>query len=717
MPVEFQLLGPIEARDDGRSLALSGPRRKALLARLLLDQGRMVSSDQLMDDVWDGQRSPGAAATLQSHISQLRKVLGDRLRSRGAGYLLDLTDAVLDVADFERFADAGAAQLASGDPVSAHAAFDRGLALWHGRALQDVADRQWAAFEAARLEDRRAIVVEDDLKARLELGRPEEVVHLAKAAVAMEPLRESRWAHLITALYRCGRQADALDAARRVRELLSDELGIDPSPMLATLEIAVLNQDPGLLGPVPPGRASNLLAEARAAARRRRWAEAARLLQAADAAQPLGPEELDWLGQAAFLSSNVDLAVSANQRAHIAWLERHEPRRAAVSAMALVANHFIRNRPAIALGWFHRGRRLLEREPEGPEHGVAAFTRCLIALSTGDLDVALTSSIEARELGAHYRVSDVEALGLSLQGATLIRRGAISEGIGLLDEALTFLAADQLGPVAAGLMFCRILQALIDIADLDRANQWVEAITARGADDGEGGFPGDCRVHRAELLCGLGRWDEAEQEARAACKEVQDFDLLHAGIAHAQLGTVRLARGDLAGAETSFAHAVACGASAQPGLALLHLAQGDLEAAAASMRAALADTRLDSVTRGRLLPAAVDIALAIRDETAAEQAAVELQGLAERYATPVLQASAATVRGALALYRGDCAASVHELRVATHIWLELRAPGQVGPARLRLAEALDALGDRAGAELERASAHQVGTSEKPSLAM
>jgi hypothetical protein len=122
---------------------------------------------------------------------------------------------------------------------------------------------------------------------------------------------------------------------------------------------------------------------------------------------------------------------------------------------------------------------------------------------------------------------------------------------------------------------------------------------------------------------------------------------------------------------------------------------------------------MDSVTRGRLLPAAVEIALAIHDETAAERAAVELQGVAERYATPVLQARAATVRGALALYRGDCAASVRELRVATHIWLELRAPGQLGPARLRLAEALDALGDRAGAELERAAAQQVGASYRP----
>jgi Bacterial transcriptional activator domain len=220
------------------------------------------------------------------------------------------------------------------------------------------------------------------LTARLELGRPEEVVHLADAAVARQPLRESRWAHLITALYRCGRQADALDAARRVRELLSDELGIDPSRMLAALEIAVLNQDPGLLGPVPPERAPNLLAEARAASRARRWAEAARLLQASDETQPLGPEELEWLGQAAYVSSNVDLAVSANQRANIAgWSVTNIAARQFLPWrwQQTISYAIVRRLPWV---WFHRGRCLLECETEGPEHGVAAFTRCLIALCT-----------------------------------------------------------------------------------------------------------------------------------------------------------------------------------------------------------------------------------------------------------------------------------------------------------------------------------------------
>src|SRR5207253_3832680 len=143
------------------------------------------------------------------------------------------------------------------------------------------------------------------------------------------------------------------------------------------------------------------------------------------------------------------------------------------------------------------------------------------------------------------------------------------------------------------------------------------------------------------------------QEARAACSEGQSVDLLHAGVAHAQIGSALLARGDLVAAEASLAHALACGTSAQPGLALFRLAQGEPEAAAASMRGALTDPHLDFAARGRLLSAAVDIALAAGDYVAAEQASAELQEMAERYATPVLQAAADTARAALAMCRGD----------------------------------------------------------------
>src|SRR5207302_1665758 len=129
--------------------------------------------------------------------------------------------------------------------------------------------------------------------------------------------------------------------------------------------------------------------------------------------------------------------------------------RAVILAMALVANYFVRNQPAIAIGWFQRGRRLLDGEPTGPAHGVVALTTCLIALATGDLDAAMASAVEARDVAEQFHVADIEALSVTLQGAVLIRRGARSDGLALLDEALTFLATDQLEPITASQMFCK----------------------------------------------------------------------------------------------------------------------------------------------------------------------------------------------------------------------------------------------------------------------
>ena len=193
---------------------------------------------------------PAASATLQSHVSQLRKVLGDRVQSSAAGYVLRLDLANLDAAEFERRYAIGASLLAEGDAHAAAASLREALLLWRGRALQDVADRQWAQPEAARLEELRSVAVEQLLQARLESGEHERVVPDAEAAVEEEPLREQRWATLIVALYRSGRQADALRAYQRLRGLLLDELGIDPSPPLTALEAAVLRQDPDPSSPL-----------------------------------------------------------------------------------------------------------------------------------------------------------------------------------------------------------------------------------------------------------------------------------------------------------------------------------------------------------------------------------------------------------------------------------------------------------------------------------
>jgi DNA-binding SARP family transcriptional activator len=378
-PIEFQVLGPTEARRDGTPVPLSGARRRALVARLLVDAGRVVPADALVADVWAGKASPAAAATLHSHISQLRKVLGACLRTRPGGYALCLDAAVMDAAEFERQASAGVCQLSGGDYMSALDSLTGALAWWRGRAFQDVADRPWAEPEAARLDELRARSVEQLLQARLQAGRHDQVVADAQAAVAEQPLREQRWATLILALYRCGRQADALRAYQRLRALLAGQLGIDPSPQLAALEAAVLRQDPTLDPPAggshpAAGLAGSQLRQGRAAARQRDWRSACELLAAADHQAPLGADDLGLLGDVAFMAGEQEASISARQRAHFLWLDAGQPARAAVAALLIVGNHHVRNRPAIAAGWYHRGRRILDDQPECPAHGVLAYT-------------------------------------------------------------------------------------------------------------------------------------------------------------------------------------------------------------------------------------------------------------------------------------------------------------------------------------------------------
>jgi DNA-binding SARP family transcriptional activator len=245
-PIEFRVLGPTEARDGGRAIPLSGARRRTLVTRLLLDAGRAVTTDTLLEDVWGEQAPAAASATLQSHVSQLRKVLGDCLQRTTVGYLLRLDAVSIDVQRFEDLIASGSLQFAAGDFEAAALSLRQALRLWRGRALQEVADQPWAQPEAERLEELRRVATEQLLEARLALGEHEQLVPDAKLAVGEDPLRERRWATLMLALYRCDRQADALRAYQQLRTLLVEELGIDPSPPLAALEAAMLRHDPVL---------------------------------------------------------------------------------------------------------------------------------------------------------------------------------------------------------------------------------------------------------------------------------------------------------------------------------------------------------------------------------------------------------------------------------------------------------------------------------------
>lgn len=275
--MEFRILGPLEVLRGGTPVELGGPKQRTVLAVLLLNANEVVSTDRLIEALWGDAAPDSAPKALQVHISQLRKALGagddagaERiLVTRPPGYVVDLDPQQLDLTRFDRLAREGRGALAAGDPGDAARLLDQALGLWRGTALADLAYEDFAQVEAARLAELRLAVLEDRLEADLACGRHVEVIGELEALVAAEPLRERPWGQLMLALYRAGRQADALDAYRRARETLVDQLGIEPSRELRERHDAILAQDPGLDLPrdraVAPDTAAHELVESRSA--------------------------------------------------------------------------------------------------------------------------------------------------------------------------------------------------------------------------------------------------------------------------------------------------------------------------------------------------------------------------------------------------------------------------------------------------------------------
>ncbi|MGH8935780.1 MAG: BTAD domain-containing putative transcriptional regulator [Acidimicrobiia bacterium] len=273
MTLEFRMLGPLEVARDGRSLDLGPTQQRAVLCVLLIQANRVVSTDRLLDDLWGEQPPKTAPHALQVHISKLRKLLepdrppgapGEVLVTRSPGYVLLVPPESRDAPRFEALAAEGRSALRLGRFEQAAEVLAEGLALWRGPALADFAYRPFAEGEAARLEELRLAAVEDRIEADLALGRHAGLVGELESWVREHPLRERLWAQLMLALYRSGRQADALRAYQTVQATLREELGLDPGPELRNLEEAILGQAPELAGvaepspqPPPQGRGSD----------------------------------------------------------------------------------------------------------------------------------------------------------------------------------------------------------------------------------------------------------------------------------------------------------------------------------------------------------------------------------------------------------------------------------------------------------------------------
>jgi predicted ATPase/DNA-binding SARP family transcriptional activator len=243
--IDFRLLGPIEAVRDGETLALGGPRQRALLGLLLLEPGRSLSADRLADELWGERPPPGAPATIRSYVSRLRSVLGPGapIEATSSGYALSVSRESVDATRFERLVQEGQDALARGQARRAADGLRGALELWRGRPFNGAGDEGALKSEAERLDELRLLALEERIQADLALGSAAELVHELEGLVREHPYRERFWAQLMLALYRAGRQADALDAYRRGREILAEELGLEPSENLKQLEQAILRQE------------------------------------------------------------------------------------------------------------------------------------------------------------------------------------------------------------------------------------------------------------------------------------------------------------------------------------------------------------------------------------------------------------------------------------------------------------------------------------------
>jgi DNA-binding SARP family transcriptional activator len=244
--IDARLLGPLEVAAHGARLALGPAGQRALLARLLLDANRTVAVDRLVDDLWGEDVPRTAVKMIHVHVSRLRKLLAaGTLVTRPPGYAVTIPAEALDLVRFERLRERGRTALAAGCAAEAADRLREALALWRGPALAEF-DEPFAAIESRRLEELRMACVEDRIDADLALGGHTQLVGELDALVAHQPLRERLRGRLMLALYRSGRQAQALAAYRQLRQMLTAELGIEPSPPLRELERRMLQQDPTL---------------------------------------------------------------------------------------------------------------------------------------------------------------------------------------------------------------------------------------------------------------------------------------------------------------------------------------------------------------------------------------------------------------------------------------------------------------------------------------
>jgi DNA-binding CsgD family transcriptional regulator len=434
--------------------------------------------------------------------------------------------------------------------------------------------------------------------------------------------------------------------------------------------------------------------------RRKAWAEAFARLSSADREAALAPADLQLLATAAYLVGKDGEQVLA--RAYRESLGAADPVMAARSAFWLAFHLLHAGNGAQAGGWLGRARSLVEgTEPRCVEQGYLLVPAAIESYFGGDYGSAYAVSSEAAEIGRRFEDLDLVTLAQHVQARALIREGRPRDAMMLLDEAMVAILADDVSAVVAGDTYCGVIEACQEVFDLGRAREWTASLSRWCADQPDLVlFRGQCLVHRAEIMQLLGEWPDALDEASRACRRLSEPPgQPAAGAAYYQLGELHRLGGAFEAAEDAYRQASRWGRQPQPGLALLRLAQGQVDVAAAASRR-LVDEADGGLDRARLLPAHVEIMVAAGDVRAARLGVDELAATAGDVGSPMLRAAAAQADGAVLLGEGDGRLAAQTLRRAWTAWHDLGAPYEAARTRVLLGQACRMVGDDDGAVME-----------------
>jgi class 3 adenylate cyclase len=446
--------------------------------------------------------------------------------------------------------------------------------------------------------------------------------------------------------------------------------------------------------------AEDTLQAGRDALARFAWDEAYETLTRADREHSLNGEGLALLADAAWYASHPDAVIEAFERASHVFVEEGDNAAAAMMAVRVAEQYGVRQAMPLVGAWIARAQELSAGDPDCPARGYLAYFGGFMAHEMRNYEQALAAFDVALVSAEKFGDRDLHARTLHDKGRTLCWQGKHAEGLALMDQVMADAVAGDLGPMAAGYVYCSMIDVCIHLEEYERATGWTDATTRLCERLSIPGFTGLCRLHRAELLLLHGSLSDAEEQSRRASDELPKSSFLFGlGLAFYRIGEVRRRVGDLVSAEEAYAKAREFGFGTEPGMSLLRLVQGKLDAAASGIRRALseADQPLD---RFRLLAAAADIALSAGELERASDASTEMDDIAGSFEATAVQAEAARVRGALLLAQGDAEGALRALGHAREGWREVGAPFELAEVRTLIGRGHAAVGEKDAAVLE-----------------